>query len=114
MPCTGLPATPPPGPPLQSAGTHLNLRGLVFDFINKKFLRLFLFSVAEYFPQIKPFIDIDLVFLLCSNACMDCQMSNNFEQFQIWAGILRYCFTAKILNNDESFKEGVSNMKPVL
>ncbi len=98
MPCTGPPASPPP----PSASPHLNLRGLVFNFINKKFLRLFRFSVAEYFRRTKSFIDKDYFFLLCSNACMDCQMSNNFEQFQIWAGILRHCFIAKIMNNDES------------
>jgi hypothetical protein len=41
-------------------------------------------------------------------------MSNNFEQFQIWAGILRYWLIAKILNDDESFKEGVPDLEPVL
>jgi hypothetical protein len=58
MPCTGLPAPPPP----QSARPHLNLRGLVFNFINKKFLWLFLFSVADYFSRTKSFIDINVTY----------------------------------------------------
>jgi hypothetical protein len=32
---------------------------LVFNFINKKFLLLFLFSVADFFSRTKSFIDID-------------------------------------------------------
>jgi hypothetical protein len=31
----------------------------VFNFINKKFLLLFLFSVADFFSRTKSFIDID-------------------------------------------------------
>jgi hypothetical protein len=31
----------------------------VFNFINKKFLLLFLFSVGDFFSQTKSFIDID-------------------------------------------------------
>jgi hypothetical protein len=44
MPCKGPPARPPLPP---SASLHLNLRGLVFNFIIKKFLWLF-FSVADF------------------------------------------------------------------
>jgi hypothetical protein len=51
----GLPA-PPPSPVSQPV---LNLRGLVLNFINKKFLLLFIFSVADFFSCTKSFIDID-------------------------------------------------------
>ncbi len=57
MPYTGQPASPPPPPP--SASPHLNLRFLVFNFINKKFLLLFLFSVADFFSRTKSFININ-------------------------------------------------------
>jgi hypothetical protein len=40
------------------ASPYLNLRGLVLNFINKKFLLLFLFSVADFFSRAKSFIDI--------------------------------------------------------
>ncbi len=51
-------ASPPPPPP-PSASPYLNFRGLVLNFINKKFLLLFLFSVADFFSRTKSFIDID-------------------------------------------------------
>jgi hypothetical protein len=50
---------PPAPPPSPSASRHLYLRGLVFNFTIKKFLLLFLFSVAEFFSQTKSFIDIE-------------------------------------------------------
>jgi hypothetical protein len=59
MPCMGRPARPPTPP---SASPHLNLRGLVFNFILikvKKFLLLFLLSVADFLARTKSFIDID-------------------------------------------------------
>ncbi len=70
MPCMGLPARPPPSPP--SASPHLNLRGLVFNFTNKKFLLLFLFSVADFFSRTKSFIDIDNVILHHFSNSNDC------------------------------------------
>jgi hypothetical protein len=64
VPCTCPPARPLPSPsppptPHRTAHILLNLRGLVFNFINKKFLLLFLFSVADFFSRTKSFIDID-------------------------------------------------------
>jgi hypothetical protein len=48
VPCTCLPD--PPGPlPRQPAPIFINLRDLVFNFVKKKFLRLFLFTVADCF-----------------------------------------------------------------
>ncbi len=46
MPCMGRPALPPLPP---SVSPHLNLSGLVFNFINKKFLLLFLFFCCGFF-----------------------------------------------------------------
>ncbi len=43
-------STSPPPPPL-SASPYSNLRGLVFNFINKKFMLLFLFSVSNFFLE---------------------------------------------------------------
>ncbi len=53
------PAPSPPPTPRRTAHILLNLRGLVFNFINKKFLLLFLFSVADFFSRTKSFIDIE-------------------------------------------------------
>jgi hypothetical protein len=52
--------------PHQPAPILINLRGLVFNFVKKKFLRLSLFVVADFFSRTKTFIDIedDLVFLV--------------------------------------------------
>ncbi len=48
-----------PGPPPPPASPHFNLRGLVFNFINNKFLPLFLFFCCGFFSVTKTFIDID-------------------------------------------------------
>ncbi len=54
LPCTGPPASPTTHPSPLSASPHLNLRGLVFNFINTKFLLLF-FSVADFVSSDKVF-----------------------------------------------------------
>ena len=61
MPCMGRPARPPPpAPPPPLASLHLNLRGLVFNFIKKIALgALSYFLLRIFFSWTKSFIDID-------------------------------------------------------
>ncbi len=59
MPCMGRPARSP-GPPPPLASPHLNLRGLVFNFIKKIALAaLSFFLLRIFFSRTMSFIDID-------------------------------------------------------
>jgi hypothetical protein len=58
MPCTSPPARPPPPPP--SASPHLNLEGLVFNIINKKFLLRTSFSDEVFYRYRLKKIIIDI------------------------------------------------------
>ena len=58
----GTTSPPPPAPPPPSASPHLNLRGLVFNFIKKIALAaLSFFLLRIFFSRTKSFIDIDFV-----------------------------------------------------